>query len=121
MSDRSPGLMSPIAMEEAGIGAYRTRAGDFERLIDEAIAMTCMGTFRVYFNRHGADPLMWCIAPENGLWEIAVRSIQIATLADAVYRKKDIPDEDDGRPSAWITIEGQLTILASGHATIGSP
>jgi hypothetical protein len=84
--------------------------------------MTVHGKFRVYFNRHGAEPLMWCISPDDGLWEIAVRSVQFATAtAETAYRKKDTPDEDDGKPSAWIAVEGQLTVFPFGHATIGDP
>ena len=84
--------------------------------------MTSTGKFRVYFNRHGAEPLMWCISPESGLWELAVRSVQLATpTAETVYRKKETADEDDGRPSAWIAVEGVLTVHTHGHATIGDP
>ena len=82
--------------------------------------MTTTGKFRIYFNRHGAAPLMWCVSPEDGSWEIAVRDVQIATLADTVYKPKATADEDDGKPSAWIAVEGQLTVLMGGFATIGS-
>jgi len=78
------------------------------------------GRWRIYFNRHGAEPLMWCVSPDEGGWEIAVRDVQIATIAEAVYRKKETADEDDGRPSAWFLCEGVLTVFLSGFATIGS-
>lgn len=77
--------------------------------------------WRVYFNRHGAAERPWCVAPDAGGWEIAVRSVGIATVAETVYRPKATPDDEDGRPSAWIAVDGYLTVLASGHATIGAP
>lgn len=98
----TPGIKSPLAIEE-------------ER------RMVVHGKFRVYFNRHGAEPLMWCVAPDAGGWELAVRDIGISTHAETVYRKKETPDEDDGRPSAWFAVEGVLTVNAAGFATIGSP
>ena len=84
--------------------------------------MTTTGKFRIYFNRHGAAPLMWCVSPEDGSWEIAVRDvgIGIGVLAHTMYRPKATADEDDGKPSAWIAVEGQLTVLMGGFATIGS-
>jgi hypothetical protein len=100
------GIESPLAMQE-------------RLAVDQRF--TCTGKFRVYFNRHGAEPLMWCISPELGGWEIAVRDVQLATIAESVYRKKETADEDDGRPSAWFAIEGVLTVNAAGFATIGSP
>lgn len=89
--------------------------------IEEGRYLVITGKFRVYFNRHGAEPLMWCVAPDAGGWEIAVRDVQLATIAETVYRKKETADEDDGRPSAWIAIEGVLTVNPAGFATIGSP
>ncbi len=83
--------------------------------------MTIYGKWRVYFNRHGAAPLMWCVSPVAGGWELAIASIGINVHAMTVYRPKPIADEDDGKPSAWIEAQGQLTILESGHASIGSP
>lgn len=81
--------------------------------------MTAVGRFRVYFNRHGAAPLTWCVAPDDGGgWEMSVRSVEIVAPARTVYQPKIAPDEDDGRPSAWIAVDGRLTVAASGHATI---
>jgi len=79
------------------------------------------GTWRVYFNRHGAVGKPWCVAPDAGGWELAVGSVGISAPAETVYRPKTTPDEDDGCPSAWIAVEGQLTVYASGHASIGAP
>jgi hypothetical protein len=77
------------------------------------------GTFRVYFNRHGAEPLMWCVAPDGEVagWEIAVRGVEIEAKCETVYAKKSTPDEDDGRPSAWIRTTGVLSVNLGG-ATI---
>jgi hypothetical protein len=102
---RADGITSPIA----------------QQLLDERNRFTITGKFRVYFNRHGAEPLMWCVSPETGGWEIAVRDVQLAAIAETVYRKKETADEDDGRPSAWFAIEGVLTVNAAGFATIGAP
>lgn len=82
--------------------------------------MIFVGQFRVYFNRHGAAPRTWCVALENGLVEITVCSVGINVPATTAYRQKPEKDEDDGLPSAWIACEGQLTVLESGHASIGS-
>lgn len=79
--------------------------------------VTASGTFRVYFNRHGAEPLMWCISPEAGTWELAVCSVRIITEAVACYHRKETADEDDGRPSAWFSVEGDLDVH-NGIATI---
>lgn len=85
------------------------------------IAFVAHGTWRVYFNRHGSNGVPWCIAPDSGGWELVVVSFSIITNSKTVYRAKATPDEDDGCPSAWISATGQLTVLATGHATIGNP
>jgi hypothetical protein len=72
-----------------------------------------VGAFRVYFNRHGAAPLVWCIAPEDGAWELAVAAIDIRQPACTVYRPKTTPDEVDGKPSAWIAAAGRLVVTGS--------
>lgn len=79
-----------------------------------------IGRFRLYFNRHGAAPLLWCVSPVDAAWEIAVASVTIHTRCWTVYRPKETADEDDGRPSAWIECEGQL-LIQSSRATIGDP
>lgn len=98
---------------------------NYERLVEEvyahAASFSLAGKWRVYFNRLGAEPMVWCIAPEEGGWEIAVRDVQLNASAQTVYCKKATPDEDDGRPSAWIAIEGVLTVALSGVAAIGAP
>jgi hypothetical protein len=84
-------------------------------------AFALAGSWRVYFNRHGAADRPWCVAPDAGGWEVAVTSVGISTVAETVYRPKATPDDEDGRPSAWIAVDGQLTVLVSGHASIGAP
>lgn len=81
-----------------------------------AIALT--GPWRVYYNRRGAAPMVWCIAPEHGGWEIAVARVAWLCDTTTVYRPKAIADEDDGKPSAWLAMTGTLTVSADGHARI---
>lgn len=88
--------------------------------------MKFTGSMRIYFNRHGAFPLMWCIEPDprtaSGAWpswEIAVREVLFDCVSVAtVYRKKEEADEDDGRPSGWLEATGTLTVGAYGIARI---
>lgn len=87
--------------------------------IGQSFALT--GRWRVYFNRHGAAGRPWCIAPEVGGWEVAVSSVGISTVAETVYHPKATPDDEDGRPSAWIAVDGHLTVHVTGHASIGVP
>jgi len=72
------------------------------------------GMFRIYFNRHQASPLVWCIALEGEdgpAFEIAVAEVVItAGAARTVYAPKAAPDDDDGRPSAWLEVDGVLRI-----------
>lgn len=78
-------------------------------------AFAATGRWRVYFNKHGAAPLVWCIASEQAPgWELAVADILITTEAQTVYRPKATPDDEDGRPSAWLAVEGKLIVVASG-------
>lgn len=69
------------------------------------------GTFRVHFNRHGAAPLVWCVA--NDAWELAVSSIEVLVPMRTVYRPKATADDDDGKPSAWLEVTGVLTVVGS--------
>lgn len=74
------------------------------------------GRMRLHFNRHGAAPLVWCVATDD--WEIAVKSIAIEGVTVAsVYRIKDRPDDEDGKPSAWFEVEGTVEV-DGGNATI---
>ena len=79
------------------------------------------GRWRVYFNKHGRADLPWCIAPAAGGWEIAVPAVLITTEAETVYQPKATPDDEDGRPSAWLFVEGKLVVaLGAGRATISA-
>ena len=73
--------------------------------------MKVTGHFRIYFNRHGAAPLVWCVATEQ--WELAVAAIDIRAPVRTVYAPKSTPDDEDGRPSAWLEVTGVLTMTAS--------
>lgn len=75
--------------------------------------MNTTGKFRVYFNRHQAAPLVWCIAPEAGGWEIAVAHVVFRVDTNTVFAPKETKDEDDGKPSGWLYCEGALRISGS--------
>lgn len=75
--------------------------------------MTHTGRFRVYFNRHGAAPLIWCVSPEDGGWEMAVSHVIARVEIRSVYVAKETADEDDGRPSGWFAAIGTLRINGS--------
>lgn len=85
--------------------------------------MTITGLFRLSFNRAGAAPLVWSIAPldENGMpiCDIAVRMIGMAGVYVVTeYAPKETPDDEDGRPSAYLITRGTLTVDESGAALI---
>src|SRR5687768_251505 len=68
-----------------------------------------VGRFRVHFNRHGAAPLVWCVATDA--WELAVSEVRFQGVRiTSVYRPKQTPDDEDGRPSAWFEVSGKLTL-----------
>lgn len=68
------------------------------------------GTFRVYFNRHQAAPLVWCVLSERGNFEMAVAALEIDAPTRTVYRPKVTPDDEDGKPSAWLEVDGVLAV-----------
>jgi len=82
--------------------------------------MEYSGEVRIYFNRPSADPMVWCVSPATGAWEIAVQSVTITggAAASTVYHPKETPDDEDGRPSAWLATTGHLRIFADGTATV---
>lgn len=78
-------------------------------------------TYRVYFNRAGAAPLMWCVSPVNNFgaaWELCVQSVLIHVPSSTQYVPKATADEDDGLPSAWVEATGSLYVDERGHAVI---
>lgn len=75
------------------------------------------GTFRVYFNRHQAAPLVWCVAVmDTGdviavpMLEIACAELAIDAPVTTVYAPKATPDDEDGKPSAWLEVTGVLSV-----------
>lgn len=79
--------------------------------------MSCIGTFRIYFNRMQAAPLVWCVArmkefggPPFAEFEIAVPAIEISVPVRTKFKPKITPDADDGIPSAWIEATGRLIV-----------
>jgi hypothetical protein len=82
-------------------------------------AFTATGRWRVYFNRHSAAGLPWCVAPDEGGWELATPAVVLFAKAETVYQPKATPDDEDGRPSAWFLVEGCLTVFPDGRVRIG--
>lgn len=85
--------------------------------------MQFAGKFRLHFNRHGAAPLVWCVATDA--WELAVSEIRVlGATVKSVYRSKDTPDDEDGKPSAWLEVAGHLHVegsIATINATCQDP
>lgn len=91
---------------------------------DSPLLIDRVGHWRVYFNRWGAAPLLWCISTSPALsgpsWEIAVRGVRIIGDASTDVDGTAIlgGGGDIDRSRAWIAVFGHLTIDASGLATI---
>ena len=91
----------------------------------ERESFSIAGTFRIHFNRHSAAPLVWSIALVNHAggdhpaahWEITVAELTVTTMMRTVYAPKATPDSEDGKPSAWLEVDGVLTVVG-GEATI---
>lgn len=71
-------------------------------------SFSIVGTFRLSFNRHGAAPLVWSIATDH--FELAVASFELDAPTRPVYQPKATPDDEDGKPSAWLEVTGVLTV-----------
>lgn len=81
--------------------------------------MRVIGRFKLYFNRHGAAPLVWCVAPDDGTWELSIAGFHVAdTSLATVYAPKATPDDEDGKPSAYLVVEGEMTVQ-KGFAYFG--
>jgi hypothetical protein len=85
--------------------------------------MNITGRFRLSFNRHGAAPLVWSVSPldESGAptIDIAVRAFGLdGVRVVTVYAPKETSDENDGKPSAYLVTEGELSVDESGVAMI---
>jgi hypothetical protein len=80
---------------------------------------------RLHFNRHGAAPLVWCLATDN--FEIAVKGFRVYGVAiETIYRPKETPDDEDGKPSAWlapvqISRKVVVTVNDNGWAELQHP
>lgn len=74
-------------------------------------SFTYRGQMRLHFNRHGAAPLVCSVATDD--WELNVSGFEISAPARSVYRPKATPDDEDGRPSFWIEVDGTLTLIGS--------
>lgn len=76
---------------------------------------------RLHFNRHGAAPLVWNVAtPEL---EIAVKGFTSGLPVVTVYAPKTTPDDEDGKPSAWLEPVRQRVYvrIVDGWAFIEEP
>lgn len=77
-----------------------------------AATMRYAGRLRLHFNRHGAAPLVWCVATDD--WELAVSAVAISGAPVASqYQPKATPDDEDGRPSDWLEVDGLLIVVQS--------
>ena len=75
------------------------------------------GGMRLHFNRMHSDR-PWAISLENG-WEVTVRSLLTVDVGTSwTYVPKDVPDDEDGNPSAWVETWGHLQVDDDGRATI---
>lgn len=78
-----------------------------------------IGMFRIYFNRHGDAPRVWCVQQANGHLEILCKHVVVdGALMATVYKPKEVADEDDGIPSAYFQVYGRLEIEATGSVVI---
>ncbi len=71
------------------------------------------GRFRISFNRAGAAPLVWSIAPVTGEWDIAVAHVTSRAEIQSRFSPKSTPDDEDGMPSAWFEVQGRLEIVGN--------
>lgn len=78
--------------------------------------ITFTGPMRLYFNRHGAAPLVWCVAADG--WELAVTRLDVRVPILSCYAPKATADDDDGKPSAWFAVDGVLVVQSDGRAII---
>lgn len=81
----------------------------------EVMLFTATGDWRVYFNRHQAAPLVWCVSA--GHWEIAVRGVVIRVPCCTGYTPLGC-DNETGKPSAWMSCYGKLSVTQDGFAII---
>lgn len=109
--------------KSAGTAAHRGRGDSAARSRRKDRQVRLTGLFRLSYNRAGAAPLIWSIAPldKDGvpIVDIAVAGFSIdGARVASVYQPKATPDDEDGKPSAYLVVEGTLTIDASGVGAI---
>lgn len=80
--------------------------------------ISAVGGWRVYYHRLNPEGLPWCVSPDAGGWELVVSTVEITAPSHTVYERKATPDDEDGRPSAWIAASGRLTVGTDGRAVI---
>lgn len=89
------------------------------------MTFVCKGSLlRLHFNRHGAAPLVWSIS--TGEFEVSVKSFRVHGVAiETVYAPKATPDDEDGKPSAWLRpvqdVLVRVGVSPEGHACIDLP
>lgn len=69
---------------------------------------------------HRVDGRHWCVSEPAGLWEISAQSVGFEGIAGKTVTEpnKMVPDDEDGKPSGWIEVDGTLAIKAGGHVVI---
>jgi hypothetical protein len=71
--------------------------------------MKYIGSMRIYFNKHGSKDFPWCVAAEG--WELALGSVVVEeAILRSSYEPKVTPDDEDGKPSAWLSVTGTLAV-----------
>lgn len=79
--------------------------------------LTYCGWMRLHWNK-GETERPWCISLESG-WQLEVKTLSTnGVLCTWVLIEKPIPDEDDGKPRAWVDTYGVLNVDCQGHAVI---
>lgn len=80
-------------------------------------------TWRFYFNRHQAAPLVWCVAAEGIKacrieFEVAVAVVVCHSPMQSCYCVDEPASDETGKPVAWFEAYGTLTLGDDGQATI---
>lgn len=73
--------------------------------------MTYTGKLRLHYNRSGAAPLVWSVRSDH--WELNLSHVECMAPIKSVYEVKPVPDDEDGKPSAWFETYGILVVQNS--------
>lgn len=119
------GIEESFVCVEDGVLKYQLPRGPSATFQDAVVrpgkvvetSVVCRGVWHIYFSQIRPGRFAWCVSPDDYAREIAVRDVRITAPATTTHRTK--ADDDDGRPSAWIRVEGLLTVGADGAVTIG--